>query len=235
MAAPGTGHQLPGCPLSIDFLLVSPFSSPDFISSLSGCPESQNSSHFITHDKEALCLAAWGGGRHSTPFSSEETQPGIPYEDVGADWRMQGTVSHQPLSPSCSLTCSLVMSGLESCSCQASALQNLRTWVLSQSLGGGVPRLSSMDNVGTASTFVPCWFWDSGGGSSLVGPRTPVLFHLSWVPGQAGPSALFVKSRDKNGPSMGSLQESVRYCAQKNGVYSKCLVVITVVVSKSPG
>lgn len=92
-----------------------------------------------------------------------------------------------------------------------------------------------MDKVGTASTFVTCWFWDSGGGSSLVGPRTPVLFHLSWVPGQAGPSALFVKSRDKNGPSMGSLQESVRYCAQKNGVYSKCLVVITMVVSKSPG
>lgn len=51
------------------------------VSSVSGCPETQNSFQFILHDKAALCLAAWGGGkptsllrRPSKGFSCKQTE-----------------------------------------------------------------------------------------------------------------------------------------------------------------
>ena len=62
---PCAWHQPPCSSLSPDPPLGLNFLLPGlFVSSLSGCPETQNSFQFIMQDKAALCMAARSGGRH---------------------------------------------------------------------------------------------------------------------------------------------------------------------------
>ena len=171
---PCAGHQ-PSCssfspdpPPGLTFLLPRLF-----VSSLSGCPDTQNSFQFITQDKTAPCLAARSGGRHlSLPRLLGQASPANRREcwcsRMWADDGSATTTPHHLPWPAGRL---LWWGSPAGCGCLASDLQQHRTRVCPKALGVVFPdwRLTphmraSSSSVQMSSALFPCWFWASSGG-----------------------------------------------------------------------